>query len=308
MIVDGHHHVWRVGAAGLDWLTPADGALYRDFALSDLMPELAAASIDATVVVQAANTEAETRMLLACAAASTVVAGVVGWIPLHRAKEALDELGSAPALKGIRHLMTYEDPRWLVRPGVLDGLAVIAERDLVLDVPATLPSHLEDVVTVATRLPHLRIVIDHLGKPPIASARWEPWATLFAAAASLPNVTAKLSGLGTSDAGSLWDPTLFRPYVAYALECFGPRRLIGGSDWPVSLLAADFQTVWRGTRGLVEQLDPDDRDAVLGGAAADVYDLDPPLRDSSGLDSDAWETYTSQNPSETDFGTTKEGS
>ena len=42
-----------------------------------------------------------------------------------------------------------------------------------------------------------------------------------------------------------------RPYVDQALEVFGPDRLLFGSDWPVSLLAAPYERVVETARTLI---------------------------------------------------------
>src|SRR5688500_11194360 len=81
--VDAHQHVWSLARGDYHWLTPRLAPIYRDFTLDDLRPELTAARIDATVLVQAAPTIAETEYLLDVARNSSgVVRGVVGWVDL----------------------------------------------------------------------------------------------------------------------------------------------------------------------------------------------------------------------------------
>ena len=53
----------------------------------------------------------------------------------------------------------------------------------------------------------------------------------------------KLSGLVTEADWNSWTTDDLRPYVEYALELFGPRRLMFGSDYPVCLLAALYARV-----------------------------------------------------------------
>ena len=74
---DAHHHVWRVSRGDYGWLTP-DLPICRDYGLDDLRPFLG--EITATVLVQAAPTEAETGFILETARASSgLVRAVVGW-------------------------------------------------------------------------------------------------------------------------------------------------------------------------------------------------------------------------------------
>src|SRR5262245_29607870 len=164
------------------------------------------------------------------------------------------------------------DPDWIVRSDVLDGLRVLAARGLTFDYVGILPRHLEHVPFIAQRIPDLRIVIDHLGKPPIAAGEFEPWGLLLARAARMPNVFAKLSGLDTGSAFE-WGAADIAPYVDRALELFGPERLMFGSDWPVANLRGGYSKVWRETTRALARLSRTERDRILGGTAIEFYRL-----------------------------------
>lgn len=204
------------------------------------------------------------------------IAGVVGWAPLARPGEleqVLDACAGERALVGIRHLINVEpDPDWIIRPEVLRGLRILASRGLTFDYVGILPRHLEHVSLIARRIPDLRIVIDHLGKPPIAAGEFEPWKSMLGRAARLPNVFAKLSGLdaGAADA---WTAATIAPYVECALELFGPERLMFGSDWPVANMRGGYRKVWREINTALAGLSRDERDSVLGGTAIAFYRL-----------------------------------
>ena len=186
MTIDAHQHFWSLQHSEYAWLTPALGPIYRDFGPDELEPQLGAAGVDATVLVQAENSYADTDYMLSIADERGWVAGVVGWVPLlepEEAAEALDRYLQHPKFKGVRHLIHDEpDPDWVVQDAVVEGLGLLADRGLPFDVVSVLPRHLEHVVTLAERVPDLRMVIDHLSKPPIAEGGWEPWASLIAAA------------------------------------------------------------------------------------------------------------------------------
>jgi L-fuconolactonase len=264
VIVDAHQHFWRVGHTQHDWRAPAMRALHRDFQPNDLIGDLRAVGVDATVVVQSANTVADTHWMLTLAKTTGFVAGVVGWIPLTdpgATRKALDDLAGNRWLCGIRHLINIEqDEDWLVRPEVLEGLSVVAERGLGFDLVPVTARQLEHVCTVAHRLPELRVVIDHLATPPLLRGGWEPWASLLAEAASHPNVAAKVStGLDVVVDWDHWDLEEFRPYFEHAVERFGPDRLMAASNWPVILLAGDYRTVWEQTRSAFADLPARDR-------------------------------------------------
>jgi L-fuconolactonase len=186
----------------------------------------------------------------------------------------LERFTREPKFVGVWHLINVEpDPDWIIRDVVVEGLRILMDYDLTFDFVGILPRHLERVPILAERLPALRIVVDHLGKPPIASDRFEPWASLLTAAAEAPNIFAKLSNL---DAGAVdrWSAANLARYVDHALTVFGPERLMDGSDWPVSLLRGGYAKVWREINTATLQLVPEERARVFGGTAIEVCRLE----------------------------------
>jgi L-fuconolactonase len=282
-IVDAHQHFWVYDTYQTSWMEappyagdPAFQPLRRSFEPNDLAPELQAAGVRYTVAIEAADGLEENEALLSNVRSHKWIAGVVGWAPLAHAAEverALDARADEPAFVGIRHLVNVEpDADWIIRPAVLKGLQVLAAHHLTFDYVGILPRHLEHVPLVAQHVPELRIVIDHLGKPPIAAGEFEPWSSLLARAARMPNVFAKVSGL---DAGRTddWTAADIAPYIDRALELFGPERLMFGSDWPVANMRGGYSKVWRETNIALDRLSHDERDLILGGTAIKFYRL-----------------------------------
>jgi L-fuconolactonase len=278
--VDAHHHLWDVARRDYRWMDGAwAGPLRRAFTPQDLGPLAVAHQVDATVVVQAVGDPAETTELLAVASSTPLIAGVVGWADLVAPdlERRLAELRQAPGgdtLVGLRHQVEDEpDPRWLVRPDVCRGLHAIGQAGLVYDLLIT-PGQLPAAIEVVRRLPEVSFVVDHLAKPDIAGGMWEPWASgLAELAAAGPHVTAKVSGLVTEADWRTWSTEQLRPYVRHALVCFGPDRLMFGSDWPVCLLAAGYNDVVGVVETLLADLDPDEQGAIFSDTARRVYRL-----------------------------------
>jgi len=278
-IVDAHHHVWDLSVRDQDWITgPELRPLRRNFGVGDLAPEARAAGVGRTVLVQTITVPEETPEFLALAAEHELIAGVVGWTDLTRPDIAdelvrLRELPGGRYLKGIRHQVQGEaDPEWLLRADVRHGLAAVAEAGLVYDL-VVLPHQLPACVKAAAGLPELTFVLDHSGKPPIASGNLEPWTCDVRALAALPNTVCKLSGLVTEADLANWTVTDLRPYADAVLEAFGPGRLMFGSDWPVCTLAATYGEVLAATAELTAELSAAERAQVFEGAAARVYGL-----------------------------------
>ncbi|MGC0379168.1 amidohydrolase family protein [Streptomyces sp. SAI-229] len=278
-VVDAHHHVWDLTVRDQDWITgPGLRPLRRNFTLSDLAPETREAGVGRTVLVQTVTVPEETPELLALAEAHTWVAGVVGWTDLTRPDAAdelarLRELPGGRYLKGVRHQVQGEpDPEWLLRPDVRRGLAAVADAGLVYDL-VVLPHQLPACAAAARSLPRLTFVLDHLGKPPVASGALEPWASGVRALAALPNTVCKLSGLVTEADRTSWTADDLRPYADVVLDAFGPGRLMFGSDWPVCTLAAAYGDVLALARELTGGLDATGRRQLFETTATRVYGL-----------------------------------
>lgn len=276
-MIDAHQHLWMPSERHYPWLEQAGPPLDADFGPEDVAADIAAAGITGTVLVQAADSYEDTFYLVSVARTTPTVVGVVGWAPLDRPAEAavaLDLYAQAPVIRGIRVLNhDYDDPRWLLRPGVTAGIELLAPRGYSLDVVSVLPEHLASVPELARRHPGLTIVIDHLAKPDVAGAGWEPWASLLADAAAEPNVSIKISGLATSSAPG-WTFLDWQRYVDHAIAVFGSGRIMLGSDWPVSTLAGDFGGVWMAQREVISALSDAEQDDILFRTATRSYRLE----------------------------------
>lgn len=277
MIVDAHVHLWDVQHTPQPWMKAEHAAIARPFGPSDLRPLLDRNGIDAVVLVQGACLDSDTDYLLSEAARNAWIVAVTAWLELdrpERARTRLAELAQHDAFRAVRHLVHEEDdPHWIVRPPVLETLALLEERDVILELPVVFPRHFGDVPTLAERFPRLRIVVDHLGKPPLGREDMPAWERALRAAAAHPNVLAKLSGLNTATERRDWRVDDLLPACAVALDAFGPERLMCGSDWPVALLNGDYDRVWEATTRVVEELAPGEGERLLGDNAARVYGI-----------------------------------
>ena len=274
-MIDAHQHFWQVGRFDYPWMETDNAVLYRDYLPSDLQPVLHENGVSKTVLIQASNSVAESRWLLQLADEHSFIAGVVGWVDLMSLETAsqLEELTAHPKFKGVRHLVESEPhDDWLVHGEVLNGLKLLAAFDLSYDLLIH-TRHLPCARRVAEECPELSLVIDHLAKPPIATGELAEWARELKPLAALPNVHCKLSGLVTEANWTTWKNEDLRPYVDYALEIFGPERLMFGSDYPVCLLAASYKQVLESFQELTKNLSADNQDRIFGGNAASFYRL-----------------------------------
>ena len=271
--VDSHTHFWDLSRFKYFWITSQVGALQRNFLPPDLEPLLASAGVDRTIVVQAHQSLAEARWLLELATANEFIAGVVAWVDLRSAALAkdLDELQRHPKFKGVRHLIHEEpDDAWMLHPEVLAGFHELERRGIPYDL-ATCPRHLKYVARLRERCPQLRLVIDHLAKPPIIERKMDPWAREIEMEAQLPDVWCKLSGMITEADWKNWTSEDLRPYVVHVVRCFGCDRLMFGSDWPVCTLAGSYQQVVGVLSKVLGPLGAEEATKIWGGNARRFY-------------------------------------
>ncbi len=278
MIIDSHQHFWQLNQPfNYRWLRQHQHQrICRDYLPADLKPHLDSVGIDRSVLVQTQHNLDETRWALHLAEENEFIAGVVGWIDLRSeaCEDQLLEFKYHPKFVGIRHVVQDEpDEDFIVRAEFLRGLRVLERHQVPFDI-LTYAHHLKHAVTLGRVVPDLPMVIDHLSKPKIRDGLINRWARELRAAAEFPNFVCKLSGLVTESDWDCWKPVDLEPYVATALDAFGPERCMFGSDWPVLELAGTYEQIYQ---ALIEALGPisvSERDQIFGNTAQQFYAID----------------------------------
>ena len=274
MRIDAHQHFWIYSSHEHSWIGEAMGAIRRDFLPEELKLLLEAGGFHGSVVVQVRQTLEETRWLLKLAESNPFILGVVGWADLRspRLRSALESLAGNSKLVGVRHIVQSEPDEFLLQPEFLRGISQLEEFNLAYDI-LIYTKHLPIAAEFVSRFPRQRFVLDHLAKPPIESGAIDFWERGIRDLASFSNVFAKLSGLVTEADWHAWKPGDFRPYLDVAFECFGPSRLMIGSDWPVCTVAASYQRTINLIKDYLGRFTAEERQAVLGGNAAKFWRL-----------------------------------
>jgi L-fuconolactonase len=274
MRIDAHQHFWHYDPDRDAWITAEMARIRADFLPGDLEPLLTAHGFDGSVAVQAAQSEAETRFLLRLADDHPSILGVVGWVDLlapdlDRTLEGFCRHGR---FRGVRHIAQGEADDFLAREDVVRGIGVLGEFGLTYDI-LVYPPQLPAALSLVKALPDQAFVVDHMAKPRIADGVVEPWATQMRELARHPNVWCKISGLVTEADWGAWTPYDFAPYLEVVIDAFGPGRLMFGSDWPVCLVAAEYDQVVALVDDFLRPLPGRARAGVLGGNAAAFYGL-----------------------------------
>jgi len=275
MNIDSHQHFWRYDAVRDAWITDSMAVLKRDFLPEQLAPELSANGMDASIAVQADQSENETTFLLGLAEENPGIAGVVGWVDLRSTDvgQRLEHFSHFPKLRGFRHIAQSEpDDRFLVQEQFVAGVAQLRTFGFTYDI-LIYPKQLPAAIELAARLPEQRFVVDHLAKPEIKSAKTAPWAAQIKNIAQNKNVFCKLSGLVTEADWKRWKADDFKPYLDVIFEAFSPERLMFGSDLPVYLLAATYRQVKQLIAGYVKGFPRSDQQNIFGGNAVRFYGI-----------------------------------
>jgi L-fuconolactonase len=272
--IDSHQHFWRYDPVEYDWIDERMTAIRRDFLPADLRPEIDAAGIHRTVVVQARQTLEETRWLLELAGEHRFIAGVVGWVDLQSdAVEAqLDAVARHPRLLGVRHVVQSEGPGFMASRAFRRGMRTLGAFDLTYDI-LIYARQLPEAVELVRAFPNQRFVLDHAGKPDIEGGGLDVWRDGLKQLAAEPHVWCKLSGLVTEAGWNTWTPDQLRPYIETAFECFGAARLMAGSDWPVCTLASSYATTVGTFADALRGCSGAERDRVFGLTAQEFWNI-----------------------------------
>lgn len=287
MSIDAHHHLWDLTERALPWLDdPSCSALRRSFLPSDLRPLLDASGVEYSIAVEAATCVEETHWLLDTAAANPWIIGVVGYLDIDspELEHQVARIAARPDAQrfvGVRTQVQGEpDARWLERATVQNGLRTLAGHSLTFDLVVQ-PRNWESVLATVRACPDTTFILDHLGKPAVATPGSSPggfadWRGFAVALSASPNVFVKISGL-TTEAGPTWTASDLEPWVHGALDAFGPQRCMIGSDWPVCTLVGDYRDTLAALADIVAPLSQSERSALFAGTAHSAYRLPAPI-------------------------------
>jgi L-fuconolactonase len=273
-IIDSHQHFWHYDAAQHGWINENMAVIRRDFLPTDLQPLLRQNGVAAAVAVQADQSESETDWLLQLAADNDFIAGVVGWVDLRseQIEERLSHYSTFPKLKGFRHILQGEEPAFMLQPSFVRGIGLLQRFGFTYDI-LIFPHQLEAALQLVRQFPEQLFVIDHLAKPYIKQGLLGEWAKGMRQLAAFDNVYCKLSGMVTEANWQHWTAEDLKPYIDVAVEAFGTRRLLFGSDWPVCLVASSYERWLQVVREYFTAFSAAEQANVFGDNAIRFYNL-----------------------------------
>lgn len=238
-IIDTHFHIWDLTRLEYKWPTAAEQEIFRNVDITEYEEEQRKTGVHAGVFVEAQNSVQETKWMIELLKDRKSVAGIVGYAhtgnPSLLEKE-LVEFTKEPKFVGVRNIIPLEEPGWLGKPGVEEGMKILEKFGLAYDLLIK-KENFQDAIRIVRNNPKNRFVIDHLAKPNAKTGETSEWFTGMETLAQFDNVHCKLSGMVTEANLQRWRAEDFTSHVQHVLHRFGVDRVMFGSDWPVCKLA-----------------------------------------------------------------------
>lgn len=273
LIIDAHNHFWQYDAVEYGWIGEDMPVLKRDFLPEHLHAVHKHFAVDGTIAVQARQSLEENRLLLNFARENSHIKGVVGWVDLSKngVEEDLHLLAGESKFVGVRHMVQSEtDENFLLQKDFNRGVGMLREYGLAYDILIH-EKQLANTIRFVERFPDQKFVLDHIAKPAIKERSLQPWSQQIKSLAENTQVFCKLSGLVTEADWETWKEADMQPYLDVVFDAFGPDRLMFGSDWPVCLLAADYERVLKVIINYIAQFDVEDQKKIMGLNALRFY-------------------------------------
>ena len=247
-VIDSHVHFWDPGVLHYPWHAELP-AMQRRFLPADL-GSLADGSVAGVVFVEANCLPEEAASEIAfvehLARNEARLLGAVASVDFTSAETRLRSLAlldGGELVVGARQNIQGNPAGFALQDEYVRGVQDVGARNLGFDLCISADQMPEAIALVAS-CPETRFILDHCGKPAIRNDAFAPWADDLARLANFGNVHCKLSGLLTEARPDQCHAAGIAPYARHAMSCFGPDRLIYGSDWPV-VTAAGIEPQWR---------------------------------------------------------------
>ena len=274
MYVDSHQHFWKLSRGDYSWLSKENKPLYRNFFPENLIELIKEKNISKTVIVQAADTVAETEFILGIADNNEFVAGVVGWVNFENknVKNDIDRLAQNKFLKGFRPMIhDIVNDNWMLKDHISEGINYLVEKNLTFDALVR-PQHINNLINFAKKYQNLPIVIDHIAKPKIVYGEIEEWKDTMKELSHYENVYCKFSGILT-EVGKNYTKSQIDPYVEFIFEVFTPKKLMWGSDWPVLTIAENYSDWFNLAMNYCNILSNNEKLDIFSNTAINFYSL-----------------------------------
>ncbi|ORE01369.1 amidohydrolase 2 [Rhizopus microsporus var. microsporus] len=299
-VVDAHVHFWHPDEVYIPWISGTEHKDAKEYAQEAkrvgvhyvIYVETNVDSHHGLVEAEWINRYADS---LTASATFGGIGGIVAFAPVHQGRHVSSYLRTlirlvGTKLKGVRYLIqdSSGDPKRVCHPDFVQGVQILGQHNLSFDLTINCndcPEQFPPLKELVGQCPLVQFVLDHMAKPPCDSqpgeAAFEFWKSEMEALARYENVCCKLSGLLTelkkehkrSKAAMTKQLT---PFIQVARDCFGPDRLMFGSDWPMCTLAASWQEWFEVLSDIVDHWTNEDKQKLFVTNAVRIYRLQSP--------------------------------
>ena len=274
-IIDSHQHFWKYNSKDFTWITDEMSVIKKDFLPDKLHAVYQQNNVTGCVAVQVNHTQEENNFFLDLAEQFNFIKGIVGWVNLmvDDVEERLIYWHQYKKIKGFRHVLQGEKDRALMlQPSFKNGISLLNKFDFTYDI-LIFPDQLQYALELVKLFPHQKFVIDHLAKPYIKSGEIRQWQKDIHQFKNLENVYCKVSGMVTEANWSDHSAQTFKPYLDIVTATFGTKRIMFGSDWPVCLVAAQYEEVLQIVKDYFYTFSLSEQEYIFCNNAVQFYNL-----------------------------------
>lgn len=270
MIIDSHLHVWSDDASRYPF---AEGRSPQVEASVELLNrEMAEAGVDKGVIVQPINYLYDNRYVAECLKRFPGRFAAVALVnpKAPDAPDQLERLVIEQGFGGMRlHLSREADPTVLAdstQDPLWERVQSLDVCFIVLGNAVELPA-LEPIIR---RFPEVKVVIDHLGRPPADEHAPYPLLGHVLRLAQYPSVFVKVSNMNAISKTEYPHVDTF-PIVRKLYDAFGPKRLMWGTDFPFVLRSCGYRRALELVQTHLDFLSEEDKEWILGRTAQRVW-------------------------------------
>ncbi|WP_341227210.1 amidohydrolase family protein [uncultured Arcticibacterium sp.] len=274
MRIDAHQHFWNYNDKDYAWIDDSMSKIRQSFLPADLEPILKQNGFDGSVLIQVNQNEEENIEFLQYADENDFIKAVVSWVDLKSPdlKNRLHYYSTSPKLKGFRHIVQGEPDDFLLDETFTKGVAKLAPLDFTYDI-LIFERQLNAALKFIRKLPDNKLIIDHIAKPDIKNQSINKWSNYMNAISEHENVYVKVSGMVTEADPQNWKKEDFSIYLDNVLSSFGTKRIVYGSDWPVCLVAGEYEEQLDIVQSYFSKLSQNEQDDIFGLNAQRFYNI-----------------------------------
>ena len=278
-IIDTHVHLWDLNRPeGIYWIKQDDHVLRRSMLPDTHEPIARGNKVGGVVVVQAGQHLPDNQWNLDVTAHNpTLYRGVVGnlsnVIGTDEFKPLFLKLCKDDRYVGYRLSGRYQDE---LTEDFFRDLELTAKLGKTVDFLVG-GYTLEEIATIANRVPDLKIMLDHFGNVRLSEEPLETkWIEQFKQVARHRNVYCKVSALygRFEQQPAPTELEVYQPILDLAFASFGEDRLVYGSDWPVTRTTADYAAVVRLVRDYFDEKGRDVSEKLFYRNAVSFYGIE----------------------------------